>query len=523
MTKVFFSLLFLLLHQLVLAQDEVIWGKLAKSKGTIGAVLPIIETDFFSIRYQGGALSQSVYLAKHSEFEMAFIKKIKMNVERSITTFQEVRIINSEAYVLMTDKVMGKHILFAQKYNYECERVGEAIELASYDLPKGLWKTNSYFGVIQSQNKEYFCVTFDIPGKRDNADRFGYKIFNKFFEVQNEGEYESPFDGNESDFSNHFLSNKGDYFLANKVYNSNDKGRIRDYSSLEKVVILQLDNGSSDEFEIDIDDRRITDMDFSSDNEKILTFTGLYGDNLNAAKGVFYFRLDFENKEILDEGFEKFDKDFITLGWSDKEIDRAERLELRGKGEPELYNYTLRDIVTLSDGSIIGLIEQYYIQTISTTDASGRIRSTNYFYYNDIITYKVLPNGTFDWLRKIPKSQVSLNDDGYLSSISRYYTQDKMVLFFNDNLRNYTENGQFNGEVSTTSYRKKLSCVARVELDLTTGEVSRNVFLSGADAEAIAIPKKFVNDPVNQQMLMVFQIGRKERFGIIKYGTHLGK
>lgn len=279
-----------------------------------------------------------------------------------------------------------------------------------------------------------------------------------------------------------------------------------------------------EEVNLDLGEKRILDMTFSSDNNRYMTFNGLYGDkNTSGVKGVFYFQMDFKKQEMLNEGYSEFGKDFITQGWSDREKEKAAKREARGKGEPSLYSYDIRDNYTMEDGSLIGTIEQYFVVVHTNyNNQTGTYTTTYTYYYNDLILYKITPEGKFAWMKKIPKTQVSTNDGGYLSSIASYVNdENKMVILFNDNLKNYDDAGDYivpmGDYVYAASYRKKTNCVARVELDLESGNFTRKTFFGRNEAEAFAVPKLFNVDYNTNEMLMLLRIGKKEKFGLVKF------
>lgn len=510
------------LASFVYAQYDIQWSELSKSRGTTSQIIPISGANFFTLRWQGGMLG-SMYLANHGQFVVNSSGKVQYVVGKSLATFEGVSTINGKVVVFLSDKFEGKNILYMQKYGADCKQDGAAIELKSFDLPNN-WNKRGYFNVINSQNKEFLCVEYDIPGSKTEKQKFGYKVLTDSLEVVAEGEYESPYNPEISEISNRYLSNTGDYFFACKIYNTNEKGRVKDRSTLEKAILVQVTPDGLDEFELDLDSKRIYDMGFSSDNNRIMTFTGLYGDaerGNSGIKGIFYFRLNFDKKEIIDEGFEKFSKDFIMQDWSEREIERANRREANGKSAPQLFNYDIRETITLDDGSIIGMLEQYYVRQVTTNDyRSNMTSSTFYYYYNNLIVYKILPNGTFEWVKNIPKSQVSVNDNGYYSSVARFVTKDKLVIFFNDNSNNYDEKGVWNNNVYTSSFRKKTNTVAKVEVGLKDGSVERNTFFDREETSALAVPKLFETDYKNKEMLIYLIINRKEKFGLLNFGTN---
>lgn len=505
------------------AQD-IKWSELMKSNGRIASIFPVQGSTFYSTRWSGGALMGSYQLTHHDNFIADAQEKIQNKAGGSVASIERVSIVNGEVVVFLTDKQEGMNRLYMQRYKEDCTPKSEAKMLAEYAIPKG-WKKGGYFNVLQSENGQFFCVEYSIPANKEDNERFGFKVMDATtFESISEGEYESEYEAKQSDISNRYISNTGDYFIGVKVYNLNEKGKVKDYTSLEKFLIMHVTEGGVEEVNLDLGDKRILDMTFSSDNNRYMTFNGLYGDKgSSGVKGVFYFQLDFKKQEILNEGYSEFGKDFITQGWSDRQKEKAEKKAAKGKGEPALYNYDIRDNITLADGSLIGTIEQYYVVVSTYYNPQTKSYTTTYtYYYNDLIFYRITPEGEFAWMKKVPKTQVSTNDGGYLSSIASYVTDDnKMVVLFNDNLKNYDEAGDFIvpiGEyVSSASYRKKTNCVARVEMDLESGDFTRKTFFGRGEAEAIAIPKLFNVDYNAHEMLMVLRMGKKEKFGLISF------
>jgi hypothetical protein len=517
--RILTTLTALIIGSSTLFAQKIEWSELSKVTGRLMYILPVEGSSFYTYRWSGGALLGSPNLARHENFTAITQEKIAAKVEGSSASIEDIMSLDGKVIVFLSDRQEGQNKLFMQEYGSDCLPQGAPRELAEYTIPKG-WNRSSSFSVLQSDNQDFFCVEYSIPGKNEEHDRFGFKVMNADYEIVSEGEYESPYEARESAISNRYISNTGDYFLAVKVYNLNEKGKVKDYSSLDKFVLMQVTADGVEEMELELGDKNISEVTFSSDNNRLMTFNGLYGQGSYSAKGVFYFQVDFRKKEILNEGFNEFAKDFITEGWSDRAKAKADKREAKGKGTPELYNYETRDNITLPDGSMIGLIEQYYVRVVTTTDSKGNTRTTYYYYYNDVIAYRVSQTGEFDWVKKIPKRQVSTNDGGYLSSIATYITGDRLVMMFNDNLKNYDEAGDFiaTDDVEYASYRKKTNCVARVELALESGEMERKTFFGRGEAEAIAVPKLFVTDYKNNQMLIVLQIMKKEKYGLINFG-----
>jgi hypothetical protein len=318
------------------------------------------------------------------------------------------------------------------------------------------------------------------------------------------------------------LSNTGDYFLSLTEFQAGEKKGLRSYVDYKAVHILHITPDDIEDMTLDLDGKRIEAMVMNSDNDKVFTIAGIYGDKGKAGvTGLMYLRANFSKKEILDEGFEKFGKDFITQDWSDRQKEKAEKREAKGKGEPQLYDYVMRQTEVLSDGSIVGSLEQYFVVVRTYTDPkTGTTRTTYTYYYNDIIAFKVGADGGFDWLTKINKTQISSNDGGYLSSYLRFLDNGKLCFVFNDNVNNYDEAGQFlksDRGVSPASFSKKRNVVAIVEVDLADGSFERRSFFDRKEIASILVPKQCQIDFTNKEILLYSIMGRKERYGLMPF------
>ena len=512
-----FSLLFstVLLFS-VHAQQAIEWGKMERSTGRMLSILPKDETDFYALRWSGGAVMGSYRLSKHSNLSTVASGKLLLKADNGMANFEDSRVINGKLLVFLSDRYEGENHFYMQEYGDDMKPIGESKELAKYELEKG--KSRGFFNVIVSQDNNFFGVVWEIPGKREEKDRYGFKIYNQKMEVINEGDYKLPYEGRLSKIDQHYLTNTGDYFISVIEYQDPEQKRVfRNYLNYKAMHILHVTDEGLEDFEVNLSGKRVEAMSMSSDNQRIFTLTGIYGETGKAGvTGLFYLRADFDRQEIIDEGFEKFGKDFITQDWSDRQKERAERQEQRGKGEPQLYNYVMRQTEVLEDGSIVGSIEQYYVVVTTYTDPrTGATRTTYTYYYNDVIAYKVGKDGGFDWLAKIDKYQTSTNDGGPYSSYARYINDGKLCFIFNDSDRNYDEKGNHlkGGRTYAANFGKRRNVVALVEIDLSNGSVERKTLFDRSEINALAVPKLFNVNYTKGEVLLYAVYGRNERFG----------
>ena len=271
------------------------------------------------------------------------------------------------------------------------------------------------------------------------------------------------------------------------------------------------------------DDRSVTDMTFFEDSEGKLRVNGMFGKGASYTAGIFYILVDFNSRQILDQAYNEFDKSFLTDGFTERQKKKADKAEAKGKGMPQLYNYDFSDAIINEDGSMIGVLEQYYVVVSTYRDPRTGATTTTYtYYYNDLIVYKINPGGNFEYTKKIQKRQISTNDGGYYSSYAMYADGDKLHIFFNDNVKAYDESGDYiqpetNREIEPTSFSKKRNVVAEVVFDTNNGAMERKQAFARKDTEAYAVPKKFATDYETRDMLIYLRMRKKEKFGSLKF------
>ena len=373
---------------------QVEWSELESKQGSLIYLLPSKTNEFYALRWTGGQILGSYQVSRHVNFKLVAKGRIKLQAEKSMANFEAARMIGGNLTIFLSDRREGQNHLYMQKYSEELEPLDEPIKLASYDLDKKRLK--GWFEVKMSANQKYFSVVWEVPGKNEERDLYGFKVFDTTFNLINEGEYPLPFDPELSTIHSHHISNNGDYFLALTEYEEDEKRKFfKNHLTYKALHIYHITDEGLSDFELDIEGKRVEAMAMSSDDNNIFTITGIYGEMyVEGVSGVFHQRVDLNTGKTLDKGFKEFNDEFITQGWSERDKDRADRREERGKGEPLLYNYRMREATILKDGSVVGTMEQYYVQVRSFSDSmSGQSSNTYYYYYNDIIAYKINPDG----------------------------------------------------------------------------------------------------------------------------------
>jgi hypothetical protein len=514
MKGIMFTLFWFLIGGALYSQKYTIsWGELERKGGDLISIVPGTSNDFFTLRWSGGNLLGSYRITRHMDLSLSNKGRVIMKADGHMASFEGIACVEDRLMVFLSNKKDGINSIFMQEYTKDLKPKGPSYELGNFELPK--IRSRGFFEIIHSKQRNHYGVVWEIPGRKESKTVYGFRIFNKNSELISKGEYELPFEDGLSTIYAHHLSNTGDYFISLMEYHYTSERKITRNKDFKAFHVYHVTASELEDFSFDLKGNRVVAASMSSDDDHMLTITGVYGENnTTGISGVFYLRADFDRREILDEGFEKFGKDFITQDWSEKQKNRATRNAAKGNGPPQLYDYKMRQSEILEDGSIVASMEQYYVVTY--TYARGYSRTTMTYYYNDIIAFKVGLDGRFEWVKKIDKEQVSTNDGGPYSSYARFIDNGKLCFIFNDHIKNYTESGDFrNQEIYEANFSKKKNVVALVEIDMETGESTRRIFFDRKEIGAIAVPKEFVIDFINHEMILYALYGNKERFGVL--------
>ncbi|MDG1776002.1 MAG: hypothetical protein P8H33_01295 [Crocinitomicaceae bacterium] len=518
MKKVFFILCFLFCSIILFGQESAIkWGEVQKKQGRLITILSKTEGEFYTLRWLGGTIGGRYQVTRNVGLKRIARNNIRLVVNKSIASFESAGIVHGEFVVFLSDKQAGQHQLFMQKYDLDLQPKGTPILLASYDLKPAV---KGSFDVVFSSRGNYFGVTWELPGRKDRRLVYGFTIYNDELKKINDGEYPLSYDPKYVRVLRHHVSNSGAYFMAFSELKASKKVVLRNTPVFKKLHVYHIDTSGLRDLVIDVAGRRIEAMAMSTTTQDEFVVTGVYGlDNVLGVSGIFHKKLRLSDGELIVESYKDFAPEFITDGWSKMALRRVEKKKLKGEG-PALQHYQMREVTMLEDGGIIGTMEQYYVQVQSYTSTNmNQSSDRRYYHFNDIIAFKILPDGVFYWITKIQKYQVSVNDGGPYSSYASYPSDSTLNFIFNDNRMNYNDDGSFKSDLKlyTANYGRKKNVVALTRIDLKTGEIERKAFFDRHQIEAIAVPKRFNVNPFTKEMILYSIWGRNERIGVLKF------
>lgn len=495
------------------------WGPLESKRGALLDILPIRSADFYALRYNN-SLFGSYRVNTYNQLAYVSQQRIKPVTETGFANIETSAFFAGKFQVFLSDRSGTTMALYSQSIIEGESNAPSELRCSYEDVRIG---ARPNFQMLISQNQQFLAVTYEIPGRRANRDLHGYVLFDSTFTEVERGEYVLPFDGNMSTINQNHITNQGEYLIAVTEHKDrNDRIFGRTWENFKALHVFKIKNDSLSEYSLQLADKRIDDLTMSSNNAGIVSMTGLYGRGNNSGiEGVFSVNFDTQLDTISSYKYSPFDLEVLRESRSTNQVNNLIRRSQQRGEDPQVFSYKLRNLQTLEDNSQVGYLEQAYERQYTNYDSRTGVTTVNtYYYYMDIIVFKLAPDGTYLWGRRIPKNQITMNDHGPFSSFIGFNNSANAYVLFNDNKRNYDDGGIFardNNSLFGLNLSPWRNVVALATVDLSTGQISRTTLFSRKDLSAIAVPKTMKVDWKNREVLMYAINRNREKFGLISF------
>lgn len=518
----------LLVAQLIQAQVNqpdfnINWGEELKQPNNAQLTEIIANTSegLYALRTKMGNSPDQVkvYIELYNqEMKLDKVRELDLKYNKKTRKFEQIVRLNNEFYLLTSfhNKAQKINYIFKQRINKDRLTISDRdIEMIGSFATKNLIREGN-FDIIQSKDSSKLLLFHQLPYQKGTPERFKLSVFNEQFEALWTNDIVLPYNDEVFSVEDYRVDRNGNVYLLGKVYQ--DKARVSrgGRPNYQYVILAYTEEGDkSDEYRISLKQDFITDLTFRVANNGDLICSGFYSEKgTTSIKGTYFFRVNATTKELYNQNQKAFDFDFLTEFYTDRQKEKAKRAERSGNTnkEPELYRFALDDLILRSDGGALMIAEQYYIFERSYRDFwYGTFRSDFFYHYNDIIVVNIRPDGTIEWATRIPKQQVTVNDNGYYSSYAMSIVRDKIYLIFNDNRRNF----ELNNRNRVYNFDGRNSIVALVEISLD-GAWDISPLFPNRDINLVTRPK--VSRQIDRSTMAVYgELGRQFRFGKLEF------
>lgn len=499
------------------------WGELQRNKGQLLSIM-MGQNNSFSTLHSSSQLGSANYqLTQFEQFSPFNSVRIKPISQEGFGYYVNTLRRGQQHWVFIADRNSKEMKLFVKILDSENNLIEERALMSYTDQrPNALPE----FTILEAPNKAYFGVFYQIPGKRNGSDLYGYQIFRNDLSTKAVGEYGLPYAANLSSIEDYLLTDNGEFFMGVLELSAIENHGVRVRKAFKNLHVYQLNEEGIKDYTFDLEGKRISNFVMNARLADRLTLFGIYSkDEWDGQQdGFFSTQIDLNKDSSTAVHFIPFSKEMMLSEFSTSEQMRVERKLERRNEDPQLSRYEVRDIFTLADGSYVGSIEKYYIYTNTNYNSqTGQRMTTNYYYYNDIVAFGIDPDGQLRWEQRIPKMQVSVNDYGPYSSYFSFVDSNQLHFIFNDSRANYNQEGFFNSKVedlSSFSLSRQRNVGAWVQIDLQNGNQQRQIIHERSNNNLILVPKAFEWDVFQQGIYTYGVLGPQEKFGYIHLQTH---
>lgn len=370
-----------------------------------------------------------------------------------------------------------------------------------------------------SPDSSKILVYYSMPYVKEGPEKFGFSVYDTDMKELWSKEISLPYDNSLFTIERFKVSNLGDVHLAGTEYKSMKRSNKRtgEPNYIYHILSYTEEGNKIKDYEIDLEDKFVTDLQFAIDDDNVLRCGGFYSlSGTFSIKGTFYIRIDNKKQKIMSANFKEFPENFVTQDWSDRAIKKAKKKEQKKGQSIEMYEYDLRDFILKDDGGLLMLAEQYYVRVVTTTtyDAQGRpsTRTTYHYYYNDIIAVSITKGGSIEWQTRIDKYQHTVNDGGYFSSFATAIIGDKIYMIYNESAKRFYDRETYK---SLKKKQKKAYFTLLVELN-SAGKVTKEALFDTKSQDVRTRPK--VCEQISEDEMIVYgKWYKKQKFAHLKF------
>lgn len=513
---------------------EMTWGEEYKepTNSYLSEILANDGSGFYALRRQlkGGIMTggspQKIYIEKYNQnMKLKKSKQIDLRYKKKNRDFEKVLYLNNQFYLLTSfnNKAHKANYLFVQSIRKKSLTLSNKIKKIAESPARDEYQEGK-FNFHISKDSSNLLIYSQLPNQKKGSERFSLQVFDNNFEKKWGRDIQLPYPDNRFSITDYRVDNNGNVYLLGILY-ENQSGFLRRNTDYQYIILAYTEDGEeSEEYDVNLRDKFITDLTFRVGKDGKLICSGFYSEkNTYSIKGTYFFQIDPKNSEVSNANYKEFDFDFVTEYYSNRKKRKAKKAEEEGnsKRSAELYQYSLNDLILRSDGGAVLVAEQYYVERREDNYYSNsgfydpygyrgnqyRENVDYYYNYNDIIVVNIKPNGEIQWASRIPKRQETRNDGGYYSSYAMAIVRDKICFVYNDNAKNFGAKNNnrrygFNGSNSILT-------LTEVGMD---GSVNTYPISSNREQEVITRPK--ICKQIGKRKVAIFgERGKRFKFG----------
>ena len=425
--------------------------------------------------------------------------------------YQFAEILDGIVYVFYSKQDSKEDFsLYARELDIEAMKLSkDEIRIAKFNKKGKIDSGSVDYSLSKDRNKllVYFSEYVKIDGKRNTFTEM--VVMDSQLEVLWNEEYLDDQGKRFKEYKSYDVNNKGEVFILKQIFEKN----YATYSNNKvtytfSIVKFDTKGQFAVEKDLDLPDYHIKDIQVVHNDQDELICVGFYSNlGRNSADGTYYARFSSDRLTKKSSQIDEFTVDFMVDGKSNRTERKAVRKDNRGS-DVELPNLLVRDIVLRSDGGVVLVGEEYYLEE----DSEGRQE----YYYNDIMVININSLGKIDWAKKIYKRQelifaattgvlsatvsaVNMVRAGFLS-YTLCVAGDKIYFVYNDHKDNF--DGRDGKDYRLTPDNlKSVSAITSID---GNGRIDKKVLFKNETNKVVVYPQNCVQLNSADPKLLLF-------------------
>jgi len=349
---------------------------------------------------------------------------------------------------------------------------------------------------VSSSDEQFFAICVILENGQKGTLTLHYTVMNQDVEKVSDGVVVLPFISARTVLDHLALSNNGRLMSGFKMYNVNVDKSWYGRAALETYAVYDFGRTEKNIYTIQLDSGRVMDAKFEFTETENIVVSGTWENSKTKKFGLFGMQLNPEKNTISGQ----FHQELHT--WPEVQTDliyhgfEEQAINLRIKNIEMMNRFIVREIVEAQNGFVV-LLEEAYFSGAVKERSTGAYLDFRYFHNNHIVAMKFDKLGNIQWISVVIKESISSNIHDDIGSFGFVMTEDNLVLLFNDNKRNYDNNGIYNGNDFKGLLKKSNYVLAAAQLELNSGEVKRIKLHECHEIEGYVVPnmtRQFAKD-----------------------------
>ncbi len=514
----------------------------------------IIATEgggFYTLRlHQGGLIGggkqKPIIEYYNSKMKLVRSRELDLEYKGKDRLLKDVVMVGSRLWMLsyFYNEKHEKTYLFAQEINKSTLNLTQTMVMIG-EQDETNRERQDVFSLAQSRDSSKIVIFNRQPNSKDGQS-FSLAVYDSEFTQLWGKDAKLPYGKKNFSVEDYQVDNKGNVYLLGIIYSEGSnrlERRGKPTYQYDIVAYMKDEKVDVQEYKILLKDKFVTDLTFRVADDGDIICAGFYSEkDAKGMKGSCFFKINPRTKDMTSISTREFDFNFVTANLSDKSKVQAKAAIDRDDKEraPELFDYSLDKLIMRSDGGVILIAEQYFVEErllnnnlygyspygynswsspyySSWYDPYGyrynrsNRRSDYYFNYNDIIVVNIQPDGEIAWTTRVPKRQISVNDGGTYSSYAMSIVADKLYFAYNENPKNLDP--KRTKTVAETPDKYSVVTLAEVARD---GSLKRYPMFSNKDKGVVTRPK-ICRQVGRRDMAVYGESGRTYRFGVLSF------